>query len=684
MGKDRFAPWPGIIVLAMVLMTGLAISAMGASAGALPATSTGQVAKISKPEPGIAQQSVAPGSGKIASAPLDTNTVTSTPTITGTPTAIPTCGPGSEYLVGQVTGASIVPGVNDIGNHCDDCTTAISLPFAYNLYGLTFNNAVIGSNGTMAFSGNQNSFGNTCLPNSVFNNAILPHWDDLRTDGTGNYGIFTSVSGSDPNMIFNIEWRACLYGGAGCGGDVNFEVRLYQNQNRFDIIYGIVTGNGSGATVGVQRANGTTWTEFECQAGGLAPGLQLIFQPFPCGGATFTPSSTPQPTSTPTPPTNCGPSADYAVSQGTASITSGVNLVPGSQCDDCMVSIPLPFAYSLYTGSFASVNASSNGNLQFTSNNTAFLNACLPATSMNDLIAPHWDDLYLSDPTLGEGIYTDTIGTAPNRVFIIEWRAEYFDPPGVLLNFEVLLYEGQSRFDIIYGNIPYGGGPHDTDLGATVGVQRGIGPQRTQFECNTANSLSAGLLLTFTQPACPTVTPTATVTPTPGVGIIVGHVTWQNIPQNNARSILPITLTLKLGTGNEVNYPQQNTDAAGFFTVSVGVLPPGTYNWRVQSPDGVNGGNLGPGFLANCGTVDLAGAPQTNAEMGLMKGGDASNDNVINSTDFNILKADFGQSGLKRADFDNNLVVNATDFNIQKGNFGLAGCGRIFAPGQTK
>src|SRR5205823_11217744 len=159
---------------------------------------------------------------------LDTDTPTSTPT------AYPTCGPGSDYVVSQLSGISIVPGVNDIGNHTDDGTTVISLPFAYNLYGVSFSSAIVGSNGTLGFSSNQNSFGNTCLPNSVFSNAILPHWDDLDTS-TGSCpgcGIFTSISGSDPNLIFNIEWRTCLYSGGGCGGSVNFEVRLYQGQNR--------------------------------------------------------------------------------------------------------------------------------------------------------------------------------------------------------------------------------------------------------------------------------------------------------------------------------------------------------------------------------------------------------------------------------------------------------------------
>ena len=87
--------------------------------------------------------------------------------------------------------------------------------------------------------------------------------------------------------------------------------------------------------------------------------------------------------------------------------------------------------------------------------------------------------------------------------------------------------------------------------------------------------------------------------------------------------------------GTEINYPPQNTDASGFFTVSVGSLPPGTYNWRAKS-------RIGPGAshnLANSGTITLSGAPITNLEMGLMRAGDADNNNVVNTVDFGLLKS---------------------------------------------
>ena len=91
----------------------------------------------------------------------------------------------------------------------------------------------------------------------------------------------------------------------------------------------------------------------------------------------------------------------------------------------------------------------------------------------------------------------------------------------------------------------------------------------------------------------------------------------------------------------------------------------GIYGWRVK----------GPKFLANAGSVTLAGAPTTQAEMGLMLAGDANDNNVVKlARDFNILKLQFGSGGSNlSADFNNDGVVNSADFILLRANFGLSG-----------
>ena len=117
---------------------------------------------------------------------------------------------------------SIVPGTVDIGNHTDDGTTPITLPFSFSFYGSLFATVNASSNGNLQFTSNNTAFSNVCLPTATMNNLISPFWDDQCTGPCFNvtgttYGIFTSTTGVSPNRIFNIEWRAAYYNSGGAG-----------------------------------------------------------------------------------------------------------------------------------------------------------------------------------------------------------------------------------------------------------------------------------------------------------------------------------------------------------------------------------------------------------------------------------------------------------------------------------
>jgi plastocyanin len=78
-----------------------------------------------------------------------------------------------------------------------------------------------------------------------------------------------------------------------CGGDVDFEVNLYEGQSRFTVTYGTVSGNGVGATIGVQRGTGVQFTQYSCNTASIAAGMQLNFNQVPCGTPTPTATNTP-------------------------------------------------------------------------------------------------------------------------------------------------------------------------------------------------------------------------------------------------------------------------------------------------------------------------------------------------------------------------------------------------------
>ena len=117
----------------------------------------------------------------------------------------------------------------------------------------------------------------------------------------------------------------------------------------------------------------------------------------------------------------------YEIIATTGTITPGATRVTALDCDDCTTTLTLPFAVQVYGNTYTSVVVSSNGNIQFASNRTTFTNTCLPATSFAQTFFGYWDDLELrtaadrAGPTAG--VFTSVVGTAPNRQFIIEFRA---------------------------------------------------------------------------------------------------------------------------------------------------------------------------------------------------------------------------------------------------------------------
>ena len=207
------------------------------------------------------------------------------------------CPPSDHYTIAQI-GGSIVPGTTDIGNHGDDTVTTIALPFPYALYDQTFTNINLSSNGNAQFTTTDTTFTNQCLPWTAHNYSIYPYWDDLYLVNSG-FGIFTSISGTAPNRIFNIEWRAQYFPGSGSAG---FELRLYEGQTRFDVIYGTITGGNTSATAGVQK-NDTAFDQYFCNGAGMPAtgGQSYILTPCsPSPTPTGSPSATPTATATAT------------------------------------------------------------------------------------------------------------------------------------------------------------------------------------------------------------------------------------------------------------------------------------------------------------------------------------------------------------------------------------------------
>ena len=199
--------------------------------------------------------------------PTATATATATSTATATATATippqsPTPTPCLNYSYTLGTD-SFVPGTVDTGNHTDDGSTVIPLPFSYNLYDQSFTNVAVGSNGHLTFGTVSNAFGVTCIPVATATYAIGPYWGDQRTDNVGGRtgcGIFTTTTGIPPFRTFIIEWRTIFFGEPSLIPTQNYEVKLYEGLTDFDVIFNLVTpkatANDSALSVGVQKNTG--------------------------------------------------------------------------------------------------------------------------------------------------------------------------------------------------------------------------------------------------------------------------------------------------------------------------------------------------------------------------------------------------------------------------------------------
>jgi hypothetical protein len=163
-----------------------------------------------------------------------------------------------------------------------------------------------------------------------------------------------------------------------------------------------------------------------------------------------------------------------------------------------VVRIDLPFAYQWYDlTTFNYANLSSEGNAQFYTNSPTGNNRCLPQGAIMGAIMPYWDDLTTAlVPTMG--YYTALVGSAPNRIFVIRYYgAKTSSGRARTVEYELLLYEGEPRFDIIYGATGDGGRE------ATIGVQgiSGGDGRWTEYSCN-AQGVTAGTRLRFDRRIC--------------------------------------------------------------------------------------------------------------------------------------------------------------------------------------
>lgn len=145
--------------------------------------------------------------------------------------------------------------------------------------------------------------------------------------------------------------------------------------------------------------------------------------------------------------------------------------------------INIGFTFNYYGTAYTQLYIGSNGYLTFGSGDTTFGNYPFPSSDSHVRIAPYFDDLVVSAP--GKIVY-QTLGSAPNRRFVVQYSGIQHYPSSTPGEFEVTLYENSSKGSNVIQFQYYNVSALGSGGSATVGLNKGDGIDDTLYSYNNS------------------------------------------------------------------------------------------------------------------------------------------------------------------------------------------------------
>ncbi len=414
----------------------------------------------------------------------------------------------------------------------DDGVWTQSLPFGFGFFGNTYDEVQISTNGFISFAipgpeiadncneeYNSPAVGSSIPGNPIpmddancsddgwgFNPLIAAFFDDLDLGG-GCGKVFYGTNGAAPNRMFIVQWDTiCHHSCDLCaeGGGITFEIILYESPDASRGAAGASSQNGdikiqyldgffsptlpelnfgASATAGLSF-DGTTGLQYSHAQQRLTSGMAVLYQP---GTAT---------TKSPGDPNSCNDNYNWGDDTSPSGADLGLPIPHGSDdCDD-------------------------------------------DGWGHDPLIAAFYDEHDLTH--CGE-VYYGTTGTAPNRMFVVQWDEmcnHYCDQcvPAESVTFEVILYEGSNDILVQYLDGFYSATMPEQNFGAsaTAGLSfdSTTGLQYSYIQQFLTSGLAVLYQRTSSEPTPePTETPTATPFETPAATATPAGqtVTWADV-----------------------------------------------------------------------------------------------------------------------------------------------------------
>ena len=521
----------------------------------------------------------------------------------------------------------------------DNAVSTVTLPFAFPFYGQAYRTAWVDTNGIVSFTdpGGSHPYDGGTLPSAANPNAMIaPFWDDFVVDSSAS--VRTAAAGSGTSATFSVEWRN-VQRKADTSQRVSFSVVLAADGTVTTNYSGLDSAveKGAAAAVGIVAPDAGDGLTYSRNTPALADGQAVVFdhpegagalEQYSLSGKVLSTSGagvsgakvTLDPGGLSTTTTSDGSyrfdglvadtytvysaqnqkcpqvaqeivdltantvrdlqrgldygGMGYVCQQVSGTFTAAANVLALTG-DEGTTGLSLPFPVPFHGRSYSSATVSTNGFLTFDTNlgTNTYANPAMPtAAAPNAVVAPFWDDLEID---ASASVRTDTIGAAPNRKFIVEWRNAKFRPSGPdRITFEVVFTETTGDIAFNYGTL-------STSLqqgaAATIGIENASGSVATLFSFQEARVNSNGTI-TFTPHAAGTISGTTSVAVTssaaPGLTVTLnpgGRTTVTDSAGNYSFTGVPIgEYTVQVATGSSscpgryakqvVNFPGATMD----------------------------------------------------------------------------------------------------------------------------
>ena len=167
---------------------------------------------------------------------------------------------------------------------------------------------------------------------------------------------------------------------------------------------------------------------------------------------------------------------------------TGATTLFSSGADTNVDAVGLPFSFKYYETFFDTVSVGMNGAvLMGTNTRLSDFNSSPGTSTPNGLIAPFWDDLYISAASGGSVSWTIE-GAAPQRVAVFQWKdVDRYPNNGPRMNFQIRLYEGPSgRIQIRYGSVGT-----SVTMSGTMAMEDEAGGRLIYFDTDTTPCTNA-------------------------------------------------------------------------------------------------------------------------------------------------------------------------------------------------